>query len=201
MRIAASAVLSTLLVTAAQAQDLPALFAVTDVATDDVLNVRDAPGVAGTIIGTLAPDARAVEVIDRDPTGRWGQVNIGEGAGWASLRFLSALPNQSFPPIAYQCFGTEPFWDLTVAGTQVTWTALGQDTVPLTKDFVAQPMRPDRFAMRALGDLSSATAVIRKATCSDGMSDRAYGLEIDLILDGGDHMGTQVYSGCCSLGN
>jgi uncharacterized membrane protein len=41
------------------------------------------------------------------------------------------------------------------------------------------------------------TAVIAPAACSDGMSDRAYGLEATVILGGGAQ--ARMLTGCCAL--
>lgn len=66
---------------------------VTGVAADDVLNVRDAPGVEGAIIETLPHDAAELE-----STGRiahvgdalWREVVVpGDGVGWVSASYLT----------------------------------------------------------------------------------------------------------------
>ena len=65
--------------------------------------------------------------------------------------------------------------------------------------------RIDRFVFNgsffpsATGDLDIFLAV-RNESCSDGMSDREYGLSVDMFLSGSDDpedMG--LYSGCCSI--
>ena len=61
----------------AQAQDFPALYAVTGVAADDVLNIRSRPDAGAPIIGALAPDSTGVEVLGR--SGNWALVSAGEG--------------------------------------------------------------------------------------------------------------------------
>ncbi len=200
MKLIAAALLSCF-ATIAAAQDLPALFSVTDVASNDVLNIRAEPSSASPIIGSLSPNATRVEVIARSENGRWGLVNRFEQAGWASLRYLERQPFQAFPPRDFRCFGTEPFWDVSVIGNDVEWSALGEDPVAMTKDWSGIPMRQDRFAMRAFGDMSFVSLFVRKTQCNDGMSDREYGLEVDVILDGADNIGTQAFSGCCSLSN
>lgn len=66
----------------------PALYDVAGVAADDVLNIRAAPAAGAPVIGALAHDARAVELLGLDATGRWARLNIAEGQGWAALRHL-----------------------------------------------------------------------------------------------------------------
>ncbi|HMB11644.1 hypothetical protein, partial [Saliniramus sp.] len=73
------------------------LYQVTGVAADDLLNVRDRPGVPGsTVIGRLAPDARGVERSGdlQDVGGRdWWHIrhpSLPAGGGWVNARFLAA---------------------------------------------------------------------------------------------------------------
>jgi hypothetical protein len=73
---------------------LPALFDVTGVASGDVLNLRAEPSAQATIIGSFPADATGIEVIATDSSGRWGQVNAVERAGWASLAYLARQPGQ-----------------------------------------------------------------------------------------------------------
>lgn len=62
----------------------PALYDVSGVASDDVLNIRAEPSADAPIIGTLAHDATNVEII-RDGENGWGLVNTDEGtAGYPS---------------------------------------------------------------------------------------------------------------------
>ncbi len=101
---------------AVQAQDyLPNLFDVTVVETWDKLNVREAPDGQAKIIGRLASTAKGVELLDRDASGKWGLVNVGETTGWVALRFLKPQATVWKPaelPLALRCSGTEPFWSV-----------------------------------------------------------------------------------------
>ena len=75
----------------AAAQDyLPQLYDVTVVETWDTLNVREAPDGKAAVIGTLRSNAKGVELLERDASGKWGRVNVGERSGWVALRFLKA---------------------------------------------------------------------------------------------------------------
>lgn len=187
----------------------PALYDVAGVAADDVLNIRSAPGADADIIGTLAPDATDIEVI-RDNDGRqtWGLVNSGEGTGWVSLAFMARHPGQwdgQIPDIR-QCFGTEPFWSLRVDAPAVTFGAPDRaEREGLVSGLFGSPNRRDRFAYDGsffpdgTGDLDF-LATLRTEACSDGMSDRAFGISVDLFLSGGsDTEQTGLYSGCCSI--
>lgn len=177
------------------AQSLPSLFDVTGVAADDVLNIRQEPDASAAKVGALLPDAKDVEVVDLSTDGKWGLVSTGERSGWVSMRFLEPNPvNEDYIfTRALVCSGTEPFWSLgIIQGQQAVYATpdSGAETYPAGLVNTAEG-RTDRFL---LGMGERLTAVIRREQCSDGMSDRVFGLDIDLVIDG-----SQLYSGCCSL--
>lgn len=192
----AAALVLLLSATAIRAQDLPALHSVSGVAADDVLNVREDPSAASAIIGALAPDATGIEVIL--VTGGWAMVNTEDRFGYVALRFLTPDPA---PPwytldLPLTCFGTEPFWSLTVdpAAGQTRFStpeAESAQTADLDRTWPGEPWAPAAAVAIPQGLL-----VVRPAECSDGMSERAYGLAADIFLDSGDH---QRLSGCCTL--
>ena len=73
--------------------ELRANWDVTGVAGDDVLNVRDGPGVANGIVATLAPDAAELEstgrIADVGPA-LWREIVVpGDGVGWVNAAFLT----------------------------------------------------------------------------------------------------------------
>ncbi|WP_298806862.1 SH3 domain-containing protein [uncultured Lentibacter sp.] len=185
--------------TAANAQELPALYDVYDVGTEDVLNLRAEPKSTSAILGALPPDATGVEVVEaRDG---WGLLNTGERSGWASMRYLAAASVQ--PPHGYpaRCFGTEPFWQLRNAADMTLDLAEG---APLRFEPVdrgtALGYSGKFFATaRTRGEAAEAglSAVITRAQCNDGMSDRVFGLSVDLLLTS-DGV-TTLLTGCCTL--
>ena len=190
---AAAALLLTLCAAVAQAQELPALFDVRGVAADDRLNIRTGPDASAPRIGAFAPDRTGIEVTARSADGRWGRVNTDERSGWTALRFLTAQPATDTPAVA-ACFGTEPFWTLRRDGATWRWITPAQDTggIALDPPITAQG-RTDSFALTGTDGDKPVTAVIRRASCGDGMSDRAYGLHVALLR------GPTLYSGCCTL--
>lgn len=187
----------------------PALYDVAGVAADDVLNIRTAPGADAEIIGTLAPDATDIEVIrDNDGRGTWGLVNSGEGAGWVSLAYMARHPGQwdgQFPKVR-QCFGTEPFWSMRFDEPRATFTTPDREARDgLVSGLFRAKGRRDRFAYDgsffpdSAGELDF-LATLRTEACSDGMSDRAFGISVDLFLSGGSGPEQNgLYSGCCSI--
>jgi uncharacterized membrane protein len=187
---------------ATQEYILPTLFDVTDVAEGDVLNIREAPSASAAIIGTLAPDARGVEVVGYDTTGQWARINTSERSGWAALRYLAYQVDVWTPetlPGTLQCLGNEPFWSFRPTGDTVVFST---PDAPETVMKIAQVLttgvfRDPRRSILAQGESSSIIAAIVPMECSDGMSDRAYGLDVTVILEG--RVGPKMLTGCCSI--
>ena len=175
---------------------LPTLFDVTGVAGDDVLNIREQPSASAPVIGRLAPDAKNVEVVAE--RGGWMQVNTGERSGWVNGRYLAYRTDVWQPgrlPPTLACLGTEPFWSLTQSGGALVLDRpdAGARSHPVRKLLETGWFRDPRRAVVADG----LTLVATPKWCSDGMSDRAYGLEATVIVGSG--AGASLLSGCCSL--
>jgi uncharacterized membrane protein len=181
---------------------LPTLFDVTGVAADDVLNIRAAPSTGAAIIGSLSPQARDIEVVGYDETGRWAQVNAGGRSGWVAFRYLNYqvdVWNPGTLPPTLHCLGNEPFWSFAPSGERLAFSTPER---PETVMNIAQVLTSGRFrdprrSISAQGDFLRVTAVIVPMQCSDGMSDRAYGLDVTVILE--QHGTTQMLTGCCSI--
>jgi len=200
MRLLA-ALLCLLALPAGATQDAwPALYDVAGVAPDDVLNIRAEPNADAPIIGSLAYDAEAVELIRPNDRHGWALLNSGEGTGWVSLRYMKRRPGQwsgSMPELAH-CAGTEPFWSFEVDGSTATYRAM--DTEPYSyeiRETGAAQGRRDSFHIIAGGSGGLAIGALSAQACNDGMSGREYGLEIQLLLQ--DSGNWHHVSGCCSL--
>jgi len=187
---------------ATQEYILPTLFDVTGVAANDVLNIRAAPDASAEIIGTLAPHARDVEVVGHDETGQWAQINTDERSGWAALRYLAYQVDVWTPgslPQTLHCLGNEPFWSFRPQGDDVVYSTPDRPEAVMRIERVMSSgiFRDPRRSLSAEGESNRMTAVIVPMACSDGMSDRSYGLDVTLILEGGDE--PQMLTGCCSI--
>ncbi|MDP3197487.1 COG3650 family protein [Tabrizicola sp.] len=180
-----------------QAEEFPALFAVTGVADDDVLNIRARPDAGSPIIGSLAPDATGVEVIAT--RGNWALVNGGEGSGYASMRFLTREPGPAWNALQAPliCRGTEPFWSLEIdPQSRATRFLTPEDQAPAPESMTGVwPAEP--WARSAAIGLPDGLAVLTGAECSDGMSDRSYGIVVDIFRTG--PADERRLSGCCLL--
>lgn len=191
------------------AQDVrvhPDLFDVTGVASNDVLNIRQLPSASSAIVGALAHNSAAVEVIGTTSGGRWGLVNFGDGSGWVSMRYMARRGGWSgVPPRGLLCLGTEPFWSFHFDPSG----QVAADFSPMgLGGSVYHSVWSAPFSNRATGSYGFATGpeatstgvigsgVVRTELCSDGMSDRVFGFSIDLILSGSTRM---ALSGCCRI--
>jgi uncharacterized membrane protein len=181
---------------------LPTLFQVTGVAVDDVLNIRAAPRSSAPIIGTLSPRARNIEVVGYDASGQWARVNSGESSGWAALRYLAYQTDVwtagALPP-SLHCGGTEPFWSLGRVGGAVMFATpdLPDIEVRIDQVLTTGAHGDPRRTVLGQGAGQDLTAVMVPMECSDGMSDRAYGLDVTLILQG--QGAARMLTGCCSI--
>ncbi|MGR3490987.1 MAG: hypothetical protein ACU0DW_02925 [Shimia sp.] len=182
----------------AAAQDLPALFDVTGVAKDDVLNIRAEPKAGAPLLGAFTPDATGIEVVTLSPSGTWGMVRVGEQMGWTSLRYLARQPNQAAIPGALRCGGTEPFWSLLIAGGSAEYTSLAGDADTLTGLHLTRASNTTRvYGGFAEGKGGLASIVVERRLCGDGMSDVTFGFTIALSRN--TPGAPQILSGCCSL--
>lgn len=187
----------------AQAQGtLPALYDVTGVAADDVLNLRAAPTAQAQIMATLPPDRTDAEVVAMSEDGRWGLVGLGEGGGWASLRYLQAQPPRPADrvPAPLRCHGTEPFWGLYFPGDgSAEYERLPEPERRMEVGLETVPMGTlTELAFQLDGEGGAATGFLRREACGDGMSDRPFGLSIRLLIDTGSDAPV-AHTGCCSL--
>lgn len=185
------------------AQDLPATYDVTGVASDDVLNVRSAPGASYDQIGALPFDAEGVEVIRiRDG---WMLVNAEERAGWVSGRFMTSTGAAPWADLStpLNCFGTEPFWsaDITPRAPSAMqtpdWAMIPM--TPIWEGMVRDDMETGAPYVSMMHDTPDGAAIttLRGALCSDGMSDRLFGIKITMIFPRAES--TQALYGCCSI--
>ncbi len=187
----------------ALADTFPALYAVTGVAAEDVLNIRSAPNSGSSKVGFLAPDQKHIEVVELDGAAKWGLISHGEGAGWVAMRFMRRIDQSAWHSLnqPLSCSGTEPFWSLGFEPTQnkVTFDSLGGslERFEMLAGAVPQGRPPSTLGMRATSQNALMFATYHQAACSDGMSDRAYGLSVDLFIQQPE--GLVGYSGCCSL--
>ena len=189
-----------------KAQALPALYDVTDVASNDVLYIRANPQAGATALGELPHDAKAVEVVAISPDGKWGQVSWGEVSGWASLAYLTRPDQPDWFTLGTNltCYGTEPFWSFATqpasASARFSTPDQGEAAFQTIQSFPGNRFNNLALLQMAEGRVTH-IAVLRGEACSDGMSDRSFGISAQLFLGdpAGGPIGSPALSGCCSL--
>ena len=190
-----SILLVTLYGTFASAQSLPERFMVTDVANDDILNIRGEPDSSSDIIGEFGPYTLNVEIL-RVMDG-WGYTGAGERSGWVSMRYLTPNPipaNELPRPLA--CFGTEPFWDVTFYPRGAEYNSMGENRRDLT--ITRESVAPNGYVVEAEESPTlTRTMVITGLSCNDGMSDRNFGISISMFTESPG--GNSVQTGCCTM--
>ncbi len=174
----------------------PQLASVIGVAADDALNVRAEPRGSSEDIGDLAPNS-IVEVLELDKSRKWARILHQEGNGWVAARFLqerSYLTTNAGVPLGLMCIGNEPFWSLALNTDQsLTFEQanLGRRTFQSTWNTRSANMGGAVYGI-ATQDVQ---AILRRAACSDGMSDRTYGWSVDVLTAGKEQ--PTLLSGCC----
>ncbi len=74
-----------------------AVVRVEGIAAGSVLNLREGPGVANAVLGTLSPGQTGLSVLYCDAAGAWCRIRSRIGAdGWASAAYLA--PDEGAPP-------------------------------------------------------------------------------------------------------
>lgn len=174
----------------------PIVYEVVGVAEDDVLNVREEPNAGAYDLGDLLP-GQQTEVTAFDETGDWARVLWGGMDGWVARRFLQKVKQYgddfSGMPVNLRCSGTEPFWHVEIThDTNFSFTEMGGETswMPIKSSTMSHNMYRSNYAF----ETSRFTGFIRRAECSDGMSDMTYGWALDLL----EKSSEDLWSGCCS---
>ncbi|MEM6480255.1 MAG: SH3 domain-containing protein [Pseudomonadota bacterium] len=185
----------------AHSDSLPAFYDVAGIEQEDVLNIRAAPELSSRILSTLPHNATNLEIVALDTNGEWGQIIFEESNGWVSLKFLArqaGQPDDELPrPLA--CFGNEPFWNLTLPmGEPAKITRMDAEPILVdTLDPVTSANQTDRYAVFGQGEEQVFTFIFHRDQCSDQMSDRAFGMSVDVFMT--EESGVSYVTGCCNL--
>lgn len=185
----------TLFGISSQAQTLPDRYRVDGVAQNDVLNIRSKPTASSTVIGEFGPYTLNIEVL-RTQDG-WGYVGAGERSGWVSMTFLAENPlPENEVPRPLSCFGTEPFWTVSLYPRGAEYTEMGLARRPLT--ILRESAANNGYIIQAQeGPTLIRTIIVNALPCGDGMSDREFGMSATLFTEAPD--GNDVQTGCCTL--
>jgi len=208
-RLSKRALVIVILANLVAAPAWPQPHSVAGVDADDVLNIRsdidDTRDVGSSeIVGHIPHDATDVRVtgVSVDLEGaRWREIEYHGTIGWVNERYLRPTSLLLQPPQALHCAGTEPFWDITIDGTDSTFNSPDLDA-PIRLDYLRfEPGigRTDLWGhyLSSVDGVYSPTVIVRYTeACSDGMSDLTYDYEAFLLGLGAS--GAPAY-GCCSI--
>lgn len=198
--IVLSSIISPALATEELTPEPTQSYRVVDVAEDDELNIRQQPDAASEIVGTLHSGADRIVVAGTrvEMNGSvWWQVAGEDGLGWVNARYLApdGEPTWETEPFPLRCTGTEPFWSLSIGGTEATFqTPVEDDEVWTAGPLMTAVGLVGRYAVR-LEDgngVGHVAAWRNQNFCSDGMSDIGFPYEAMVIAPDGT-----VYGGCC----
>jgi uncharacterized membrane protein len=98
------------------------------------------------------------------------------------------------------CSGTEPFWNVQIGPAQnLQFDLMGEPSRALAQEnHLGAAGRSDKYAAVWGSSDSRIVGVMTRTSCSDGMSDREFGIAVDFLLFGAVGSGSMV-SGCCAL--
>ncbi|MFN4154427.1 MAG: COG3650 family protein [Paracoccaceae bacterium] len=184
--------------TLASAQSFPAAYSVTGVAANDVLNIRAEPSAKAGIMGEIGPYGLNIEVLELSSDGKWGKVGMPEGGGWVSMAYLDPIEPEDphLVPRPLSCFGTEPFWSVSLYPRGAEYNSPDTGAVPMT--VLHEAVASQGFLIRLEeGPTLNRTLVVAREGCSDGMSDRLYGFATRMFTEAPD--GNDSLHGCCTL--
>lgn len=156
--------------------------------------LRENPRATSALIDRLPDEVTTVEVTGLSENGDWARILHLEGNAWMPLEALTAMNVTGGPfenPLF--CAGTEPFWSLKTQGDTLILEEMG---APAETFSDLTTMTSANTTTHHVAQSEGLTVLLRGAECSDGMSDRTYGLATDIILPRSD---AGLLSGCCTL--
>lgn len=177
---------------------------VTGVAAGDTLALREEPEE-----GAKSSDWKTVANIPRAATNilgtgrskligkqRWLEVSFASKQGWVNAHFLKGadapvdLKDQTF-----RCYGTEPFWGVTLGPKDSEYNDPETKTALTTTSVQPSSARlfPLLYRLKNHKGQHIRATVSRQEWCIDGMSDYEYGFEVLLSDD------ENFQQGCCVI--
>lgn len=175
----------------------PIIYEVEGVSEGDMLNVREEPNPNAFILGDLLEGQQA-EVTAFDESGRWARVLWQGEDGWVARQYLSEVEqfgdDFSGMPVNLYCSGNEPFWSAEITPNNQLNFAKPESptaTMPIENSAMSRNNLRSNYVFKT----PRFTGFIRRAECSDGMSDMTYGWALDLLTNNEEE--AELLSGCC----
>jgi uncharacterized membrane protein len=184
---------------ACNAADEPVSYSVYGVASTDALALRAGPNSTAQKLADIPHDASGIQATgNATPSGDWAEVQYQGRRGWVSARFLAFGPAGGMQlPALLQCSGTEPFWGIKVSPSRTKADLNFLDTSyshQITRAASAMN-RNDIWIVKSRDNRTEISLIVRKESCSDGMSDRDYPYSAVALVPGSD-----IIAGCCMPG-
>jgi hypothetical protein len=170
----------------------PALYDVTNVASNDVLYVRNAPRADSDIRSALLPTETGIEILYVTPDEAWGYATMLTASahniptdmdtGWVSMRYMARQSEQDevWYPLLTVCGGTEPYWSVEFDGASWGLIRHGSRYEPEEVSFLISVNYAyiDKHVVAS----NSLSAVITKAPINWGETNLDLGYSIDLVI-------------------
>ncbi|MBE3638955.1 hypothetical protein [Mangrovicoccus algicola] len=162
--------------------------------------LRAAPDAAAPEAG-LAQAGKDLEILGFSEDGLWAEAGRGAGVAWLPAAGLTRLQPPADEGLPMRCYGTEPFWGLNMPSAFFAeFERPEHPEAPLQitgSDAATGPGGHTRL-WTFVGEELRGHLAVRNEACSDGMSDRHFGLSAVLSLAetaGAVHLRL----GCCAL--
>jgi uncharacterized membrane protein len=169
-------------------------YSVVNVRQGDVLNMRTAPSPNAPIVLTIPHDGTGLLLTGRRATGDWVEVTYQRRRGWVNGRFLGLASGRYEIPAFLDCAGTEPFWSirLTPGFANADLMFAERRYVMRVTRFHQVMNRTDIAVVKGASRAASMSLIIRRESCSDGMSDNTYPYSAVALISG-----LNTIAGCC----
>ena len=175
------------------------LYEVSNVDSNDSLNMRSAAQLSAPIIISLPYNAKKIRVLEtvKNHHSQWSKINWQNNVGWVNSYYLREQAATAFQ--TFQCVGTEPFWSLSIKADhtiQFSNPDNGNFQAPISfqKIPAGRGFSSGIRVTKAVSGNKSAFIVTHEEACSDGMSEINYAYSITALIDN-----RIVLEGCCNL--
>jgi uncharacterized membrane protein len=170
-------------------------YSVVGVRPGDALNLRTQPNPNAPIVLTIPHDATGLLLTGRRSTGDWVEVTYQRRRGWVNGRFLGLVSGRYEVPAFLDCSGTEPFWSISLSpGSARADLMFAQRRYLFRITRFQQAMNRTDIAhiTGAASRSTSMSLIVRRESCSDGMSDTNYPYSAVALISG-----VNTIAGCC----
>ena len=172
-------------------------FKVTNVRDDDVLNIRAGPSAQYDIVGRYLPRESLVEVLGVTRDQKWALVNISEGVGWTSMRYLASISHVTYKtsnvPFALRCSGGEPNWMATLGRKTISFSVFGSISDTYRLESVRAYRNPWTVTLVGGNGGSVAFDIRKEEQLCSTEAGNLFPWFVDVFI------AESTYTGCCSL--